>query len=134
MLCSSLPFSVPAPHVPHRQLGGQRLRPFRTTRPRLPQPQLCVGGLSSPFCGMGGQPNLRAQGRCGGGAEGSEGGRKGCECGGGPRAAPPRGGSPGRSILARAPAAAATAVGEGPSAVMASRCARPGPSPQCPAQ
>ena len=100
-----------------RSLGSPKLSAFR------------VGGLSSPFCRMGRQLSLRAPGPCGGGAEGSEGGRKGCECGGGPRAAPPLGGSPGRSILARAGAAAATAVGEGSSAVLASRGARRGPSP-----
>lgn len=83
---------------------------------------------------MGGCPGLCAPGRCRGGAAGSEGGRKGCECGGGPRAAPPRGGSLGRSILAQALAAAATAVGEGPNADMALRGTRPGPSAPRPAQ
>lgn len=53
---------------------------------------------------------------------------------GGSRAAPPRGRSPGRSILARAPPPEATAVGEGLSAVMAPRDAGPGPSAQNPAQ
>lgn len=105
-----------------RSLGSRKLSAFR------------VGGLSSRFCRMGGQLSLRASGSCGGGAEGSEGGRKGCECGGGPQAAPPLGGSPGRSILARAAAATATAVGEGPSAVLASHGARRGPSPPRPAQ
>lgn len=91
---------------------------------------LPAGGLSSLFCRMGGWPSHRSLGRCGGGAAGSEGGRKGCECGGGPRAAPPRGGRPERSILVQALAAAVTAVGEGPSADMASRSALPGPRPQ----
>lgn len=113
------------------ELCGRGLRPLLATLGSL-----LAGCLSSLFRRMGGRLSLRVPGRCGGGAAAiSEGCRKRCECGGGLRAAPPRGGSPGRCILVRAShAAAATAVGEGPGADMTSRGARPGPSSRRPAQ
>lgn len=112
-------------------LSRQGMTPLQTTLGAL-----LAGCLSSLFSRTGKPIGLRVLGRCGGGAAaGSEGCRKGCECGGGLRAAPPRGGSPGRCILAPASeAAAATAVGEGPGADMTSRGSRPGPNSRRPAQ
>lgn len=123
----------PQPAAALRPWGLSRrgLTPLQTTLGAL-----LAGCLSSLFRRTREPLGLRVQGRCGGGAAaGSEGCRKGCECGGGLRAAPPQGGSPGRRILAPASeAAAATAVGEGPGADMTSRGSRPGPNSRRPAQ